>query len=98
MNLFFFMFTSRPTSLLISNRASVFLCYLCFHLINYIISIDQKLMCPIQFPSHTGPLLHCIFFFFFIITLSNIVGLPTVAPRSSKLHKYFYEFTCMCVQ
>jgi hypothetical protein len=45
-------FTSRPTSLLASNRAFVFLrgIYVFSHYIN-IISIGQKLMCPIQYQS-----------------------------------------------
>jgi hypothetical protein len=45
-------FTSRPTSLLASNIASVFFYGMCVlpHYIN-IISIGQKLLCPIQFQS-----------------------------------------------
>jgi hypothetical protein len=45
-------FTSRPTSLLVSNKASVVFCTASTisHYIN-VISIGQKLMCPIQFQS-----------------------------------------------
>jgi len=52
MYLVFCLYTSRPTSLVVSDSTYLFaLCYLCFQQYINIISVDQKLIFYIQFQS-----------------------------------------------